>query len=163
MQSTMRAQVSQLRAAQAARIVARRGAVAARALKKGDVAPAFTLVSSTETHRGRALPSQPSHRLSAASPPPPRPAHRSARCPPPQPNQDGRAVAVKAGGKDKVVYFYPKDASPGCTIQAKAFRDANAVSALFLLTRRKKTRSRRKPTHPLTADQSSRPVNNRRT
>lgn len=35
-------------------------------------------------------------------------------------------MTVKPGGKDKVVYFYPKDASPGCTIQAKAFRDANA-------------------------------------
>jgi peroxiredoxin Q/BCP len=33
------------------------------------------------------------------------------------------SAAVKAG-KQVVVYFYPKDASPGCTTEACAFRDA---------------------------------------
>ena len=41
--------------------------------------------------------------------------------------QNGRDVAVKFGGfgaKPKVIFFYPKDNTPGCTLEAKAFRDA---------------------------------------
>jgi thioredoxin-dependent peroxiredoxin len=39
-------------------------------------------------------------------------------------NQNGRNVNVKPGGKAKVIFFYPKDDSPGCTREAKAFNDA---------------------------------------
>lgn len=39
-------------------------------------------------------------------------------------DQNGRTVNVKPGGKAKVVFFYPKDATPGCTLEAKAFNDA---------------------------------------
>ncbi len=42
------------------------------------------------------------------------------------PNQDG--VIVRLGdyhGRRLVVYFYPKDNTPGCTRQAVAFRDAH--------------------------------------
>jgi len=39
-------------------------------------------------------------------------------------DQNGRSVNVKPGGKPKVIFFYPKDATPGCTIEAKAFNDA---------------------------------------
>lgn len=41
-------------------------------------------------------------------------------------NQNGRNVNVKPGGKAKVIFFYPKDDSPGCTREAKAFNDAYA-------------------------------------
>ena len=34
------------------------------------------------------------------------------------------STAVQDGKKKVVVYFYPKDASPGCTTEACAFRDA---------------------------------------
>ncbi len=38
------------------------------------------------------------------------------------PNQDGRTVSLKDyAGKWLVVYFYPKDDTPGCTIQGKSF------------------------------------------
>lgn len=45
--------------------------------------------------------------------------------------QNGRTVSVKYsnglfGGKSKVIFFYPKDNTPGCTLEAKAFRDAYA-------------------------------------
>ena len=40
------------------------------------------------------------------------------------PDQNGRKVNVNAGGKPKVIFFYPKDATPGCTLEAKAFNDA---------------------------------------
>jgi peroxiredoxin Q/BCP len=39
-------------------------------------------------------------------------------------DQNGRNVTVKPGGKPKVIFFYPKDATPGCTLEAKAFNDA---------------------------------------
>jgi thioredoxin-dependent peroxiredoxin len=42
---------------------------------------------------------------------------------------DGDAVLTLAdykGKKNVVVYFYPKDDTPGCTIEAKDFRDAMA-------------------------------------
>jgi thioredoxin-dependent peroxiredoxin len=38
------------------------------------------------------------------------------------PNQDGRVVSLgDFAGKWLVVYFYPKDDTPGCTIQGKSF------------------------------------------
>jgi peroxiredoxin Q/BCP len=38
------------------------------------------------------------------------------------PNQDGRTVTLKDfSGKWLVVYVYPKDDTPGCTIQGKSF------------------------------------------
>jgi peroxiredoxin Q/BCP len=40
-------------------------------------------------------------------------------------DQDGRAVSSKdLAGQAYVIYFYPKDDTPGCTTQACAFRDA---------------------------------------
>ncbi len=42
-------------------------------------------------------------------------------------NKDGTALKLSAAaGKVKVVYFYPKDDTPGCTKEACAFRDAFA-------------------------------------
>jgi peroxiredoxin Q/BCP len=36
------------------------------------------------------------------------------------------SLAQFKGKKNVVLYFYPKDDTPGCTIEAKEFRDANA-------------------------------------
>lgn len=42
------------------------------------------------------------------------------------PNQNGDMINLEDyRGKKVVLYFYPKDDSPGCTIQAKSFRDFN--------------------------------------
>ncbi len=42
-------------------------------------------------------------------------------------NPEGRRLRLSAAGdKIKVVYFYPKDETPGCTKEACAFRDAYA-------------------------------------
>ena len=43
------------------------------------------------------------------------------------PASDGKTYAL-AGlhGKIVVLYFYPKDDTPGCTVEAKGFRDADA-------------------------------------
>ena len=38
-------------------------------------------------------------------------------------NQDGELVEVKFTSPT-VIFFYPKDNTPGCTIEAKAFRDS---------------------------------------
>jgi peroxiredoxin Q/BCP len=39
---------------------------------------------------------------------------------------DGGTIALKdLAGKKVVVYFYPKDATPGCTLEAQGFRDAH--------------------------------------
>jgi thioredoxin-dependent peroxiredoxin len=47
------------------------------------------------------------------------------------PDQDGRMVSLgqlRAQGP-LVLYFYPKDATPGCTAEACAFRDSHEVFA----------------------------------
>ena len=42
-------------------------------------------------------------------------------------DQEGKAVTLSAlRGKPVVLYFYPKDDTPGCTTEACAFRDAEA-------------------------------------
>ena len=45
------------------------------------------------------------------------------------PSQTGSSVSLKdfRGKKSVVVYFYPKDDTPGCTTQACAFRDSYQV------------------------------------
>jgi peroxiredoxin Q/BCP len=41
------------------------------------------------------------------------------------PNQDGKTVSLRDfAGRWLVVYFYPKDDTPGCTIQGKSFTAA---------------------------------------
>lgn len=43
--------------------------------------------------------------------------------------QTGDGAALKLGsfkGQWVVVYFYPKDSTPGCTVEAQEFRDLNA-------------------------------------
>ena len=42
------------------------------------------------------------------------------------PDQDGRRVSLKDfAGRHVIVYFYPKDDTPGCTKEACGFRDRN--------------------------------------
>ncbi len=42
-------------------------------------------------------------------------------------DQDGSAASQRDGeGKYVVLYFYPKDDTPGCTVEACSFRDADA-------------------------------------
>jgi len=44
------------------------------------------------------------------------------------PSSDGKEVSLKdLRGKPVVLYFYPKDDTPGCTREACAFRDAHAA------------------------------------
>ena len=46
------------------------------------------------------------------------------------PDQDGQPVTLSGlRGRTVVLYFYPKDDTPGCTKQACAFRDAEAAYA----------------------------------
>ena len=46
------------------------------------------------------------------------------------PDKDGNNVSLSDfSGKKVVLYFYPKDSTPGCTRQAQAFRDAFAQFA----------------------------------
>jgi peroxiredoxin Q/BCP len=41
------------------------------------------------------------------------------------PDAEGRSVSLKDfAGKDVILYFYPKDDTPGCTKEACGFRDA---------------------------------------
>jgi len=43
------------------------------------------------------------------------------------PSSDGGNVSLQSlAGKNVVLYFYPKDDTPGCTREAQAFRDAAA-------------------------------------
>jgi peroxiredoxin Q/BCP len=45
-------------------------------------------------------------------------------------SQTGEIVSLKSmAGKEVVLYFYPKDNTPGCTVEAKAFRDSHDVFA----------------------------------
>lgn len=40
------------------------------------------------------------------------------------PTDGGRSISLKAlAGNNVVLYFYPKDDTPGCTVEAKEFRD----------------------------------------
>ena len=54
------------------------------------------------------------------------------------PNEKGEMVSLKdfAGEKYVVLYFYPKDSTPGCTTQACDFRDAyedfSKLNAVYL-------------------------------
>jgi peroxiredoxin Q/BCP len=45
------------------------------------------------------------------------------------PSQTGEPVSLKEkiGEKEIVLYFYPKDNTPGCTTEARAFRDSYEV------------------------------------
>src|SRR5437867_5660757 len=44
------------------------------------------------------------------------------------PDQDGKTVSLKDfKGKQVVLYFYPKDDTPGCTKEACSFRDSEAA------------------------------------
>ena len=45
------------------------------------------------------------------------------------PSQTGEAVNLKEilGKREIVLYFYPKDNTPGCTTEAKAFRDSYEI------------------------------------
>ncbi len=45
------------------------------------------------------------------------------------PSQTGEAVNMKEkiGKQEIVLYFYPKDNTPGCTTEARAFRDSHEV------------------------------------
>jgi thioredoxin-dependent peroxiredoxin len=44
------------------------------------------------------------------------------------PDQDGKTVSLKSlKGKQVVLYFYPKDDTPGCTKEACGFRDSLGV------------------------------------
>ncbi len=52
-------------------------------------------------------------------------------------NQDGKKISLKdLRGKDVILYFYPKDDTPGCTKEACGFRDFNqeiqALDAVIL-------------------------------
>jgi len=52
-------------------------------------------------------------------------------------NQDGKVVSLSDfKGKDVVLYFYPKDNTPGCTTEACSFRDDmprfNGIDAVIL-------------------------------
>src|SRR5690348_11249247 len=41
-------------------------------------------------------------------------------------NGDGRVSLAHFAGKNVILYFYPKDDTPGCTKEACAFRDSYA-------------------------------------
>jgi thioredoxin-dependent peroxiredoxin len=46
------------------------------------------------------------------------------------PTDGGGTISLKAfGGRKVVLYFYPKDDTSGCTLEAKAFNDAKAQFA----------------------------------
>ncbi len=47
------------------------------------------------------------------------------------PDQDGKPVSLKDfKGKDVIVYFYPKDDTPGCTKEACGFREVGGQAVL---------------------------------
>ncbi|GKV69624.1 putative peroxiredoxin YgaF [Sporosarcina sp. NCCP-2716] len=43
------------------------------------------------------------------------------------PNEKGETVSLAdfAGGKYVILYFYPKDATPGCTLEAQSFKESH--------------------------------------
>jgi peroxiredoxin Q/BCP len=42
-------------------------------------------------------------------------------------DQNGKKISLKDfAGKTVILYFYPKDSTPGCTVEACSFRDENA-------------------------------------
>jgi peroxiredoxin Q/BCP len=41
--------------------------------------------------------------------------------------KDGKVQLSSLRGKNVVLYFYPKDDTPGCTVEACSFRDANHI------------------------------------
>ena len=42
------------------------------------------------------------------------------------PNQNGDIINLKSfEGKWSVIYFYPRDDTPGCTVEAKEFTELN--------------------------------------
>jgi peroxiredoxin Q/BCP len=41
--------------------------------------------------------------------------------------KDGKVQLSALQGKNVVLYFYPKDDTPGCTVEACSFRDANHI------------------------------------
>ncbi len=41
--------------------------------------------------------------------------------------KDGKVQLSALRGKNVVLYFYPKDDTPGCTVEACSFRDANHI------------------------------------
>ena len=44
------------------------------------------------------------------------------------PASNGKTIGLKdLKGQNAVIYFYPKDDTPGCTKQACSFRDANSI------------------------------------
>ncbi len=45
------------------------------------------------------------------------------------PDQDGKVISIKdhIGKSNLVIYFYPKDDTPGCTAEACSFRDQFAI------------------------------------
>ncbi|MCM3789067.1 thioredoxin-dependent thiol peroxidase [Domibacillus indicus] len=48
------------------------------------------------------------------------------------PDQDGKMVDLAGlAGKNVVLYFYPKDMTPGCTTEACDFRDQNSLFAQY--------------------------------
>ncbi|MEN9785608.1 MAG: hypothetical protein RLZZ299_872 [Pseudomonadota bacterium] len=45
------------------------------------------------------------------------------------PTDEGTVTLSQLRGKRVVLYFYPKDATPGCTVEAHGFRDLHAAFA----------------------------------
>lgn len=44
------------------------------------------------------------------------------------PGSNGKTIRLKdLKGKNVVIYFYPKDDTPGCTVEACAFRDSHKI------------------------------------
>lgn len=39
------------------------------------------------------------------------------------PASGGRMIALRGTGRKQVLYFYPKDSTPGCTLEGQDFRD----------------------------------------
>ncbi len=80
---------------------------------KGD--PATAVASGSPTASSTTAPSTANAEVTVGKPPPDFTAK----------DQEGKVLTLSAlKGKPVVVYFYPKDETPGCTIEAKSFRDS---------------------------------------